>query len=106
MIMVWQNWRTLDAQAVRTACSLALVSAGIRIEISTAMMPMTTRSSTRVKPLRADGRRTTPGGFEWDMYMLRIGRLNVAGRTETTWSRRLRQSYDFGEEWIGNPTHF
>ena len=35
---------------VRLACSRALLSAGNRIEISNAMMPITTNNSTRVKP--------------------------------------------------------
>jgi hypothetical protein len=39
----------LDWQATIRACWRALFSAGIRIEMSSAMMPMTTRSSTRVK---------------------------------------------------------
>src|SRR5215218_4988301 len=36
------------------ACSRARLRAGIRIDMRTAMMPMTTRSSTRVNPLRLD----------------------------------------------------
>src|SRR4051812_18842281 len=45
---------------MRTDCSRALVSAGIRIEISTAMMPMTTSSSTSVNA--TDERRRTARG--------------------------------------------
>src|SRR5438067_4586727 len=41
-----------DAHLTVLAASRALLSAGRRIEISSAMMPMTTRSSTRVKPAR------------------------------------------------------
>jgi hypothetical protein len=38
-----------DIQTAAFACSLALLSAGIRIDISSAMMAMTTRSSMSVK---------------------------------------------------------
>src|SRR5436309_16095121 len=50
--------RRLLAHLVRIDCSRALLSAGIKIEISTAMIPMTTRSSTRVNaaPLAFRGR--------------------------------------------------
>src|SRR3982751_6268250 len=43
-------------QLVLRACLRALPSAGRRIEISSAMMPMTTRSSTSVKAARRVGR--------------------------------------------------
>src|SRR5215207_5928701 len=41
-----------EAQTTVCACRLALLSAGSRMPISTAMMPMTTRSSTSVNPSR------------------------------------------------------
>ena len=44
-------WCRLLAHLARLAVSRALFSDGSRIEISSAMMPMTTSSSTRVKPL-------------------------------------------------------
>jgi len=43
----------LLAHFTRLACSRARFRAGRRIEISSAMIPMTTNSSTRVKPLEA-----------------------------------------------------
>src|SRR5687768_11621453 len=43
-------WRRLLAHFTRLACSRARLSDGSRILISSAMMPITTSSSTRVKP--------------------------------------------------------
>src|SRR3989339_2259344 len=40
-----------EAQTILTACSLALLSEGIRIARSNAIIEITTRSSTRVKPV-------------------------------------------------------
>src|SRR5688500_1402076 len=48
--MPWPIWRRLLAHFTRLACSRARLSDGSRIEISNAMMPITTSSSTRVKP--------------------------------------------------------
>src|SRR5438552_8630827 len=42
----------LLAHCTVRACSRALASTGIKMAISRAMMPMMTRSSTRVNPLR------------------------------------------------------
>ncbi len=47
-------WRRLLLQATSIAAFLARDSDGSRIEIKTAIMPMTTRSSTRVKPFDFD----------------------------------------------------
>ena len=51
------SWRRLLAQATRLAFSLARDSAGSKMEMSNAMIPMTTRSSTSVNAifLRMDG---------------------------------------------------
>src|SRR2546423_437369 len=43
-------WRRLLAHFTRLACSRARLSDGSRIEISSAIMPITTSSSTRVNP--------------------------------------------------------
>jgi hypothetical protein len=43
------SWRQLLRHLVRVACSRALPSVGSSSEISTAMMPITTSSSTSVK---------------------------------------------------------
>ena len=48
--MPWPIWRRLLAHFTRLACSRARLSDGSRMEISSAMMPITTSSSTRVKP--------------------------------------------------------
>src|SRR4051794_19517826 len=48
MIHAVVSWRRLLMHAVRLALSRALPSAGSRMPISTAMMPMTTSSSTSV----------------------------------------------------------
>src|SRR5438105_3224313 len=53
MLMRVAIWRRLLRHCVRLADSLARVSAGSRMEISNAMMPMTTSSSTSVKAARA-----------------------------------------------------
>src|SRR3954468_17599481 len=44
------SWRMLLRHLTRSDCSRALLKAGTRIEISSAMMPMTTSSSTSVNP--------------------------------------------------------
>src|SRR5258707_1236137 len=49
MIRAAQNCRTLDPQATRLACSRAFESDGSKIAIRSAMMPITTSSSTSVK---------------------------------------------------------
>src|SRR5262245_10073792 len=49
--------RRFAAHAIAYADSRALVSAGSRIEISRAMMPITTRSSTKVNPAFCPGPR-------------------------------------------------
>src|SRR3954468_8773930 len=46
-------WRRFDPHFTRLAVSRARLSDGRRIEISSAMIPITTSSSTRVKPRRA-----------------------------------------------------
>src|SRR5437763_8058938 len=46
----WPIWRRLLAHLTRLACSRARFKDGSRMEISSAMMPITTSSSTRVKP--------------------------------------------------------
>src|SRR5437016_3758789 len=49
---IWRavpSWRTVARHLVVLAARRALPRTGSRIEISRAMMPMTTRSSTRVK---------------------------------------------------------
>src|SRR5436305_10046863 len=48
--MAWPIWRRLQAHLARLAVSRALDREGRRIEISRAMIPMTTSSSTSVKP--------------------------------------------------------
>src|SRR5688500_10021529 len=53
------TWRRLLRQAVRRADSRALANTGMRMEISSAMMPMTTSNSTSVK---ACAPRTGKGG--------------------------------------------
>src|SRR6266566_8617747 len=50
MVMQAPTWRKLLAQETRWACSRAFFRAGRSIEISSAMMPITTRSSTSVNP--------------------------------------------------------
>jgi hypothetical protein len=50
--MAWPIWRRLLPHFTRLAFSLARLSEGSRIETSNAMMPITTSSSTRVKPWR------------------------------------------------------
>src|SRR5687768_841303 len=58
--------RSCAAHLTAAACRRAAERAGNRIEISSAIMPMTTSSSTRVKPLRtrrgAEFMVRTPGG--------------------------------------------
>src|SRR3954449_557762 len=60
------SWRRLLRHCVRFAASRALASVGSRIEISSAMMPMTTSNSTSVKPLRGEllGEEREEGGNE------------------------------------------
>jgi hypothetical protein len=58
--------RKFDWHFTRFADARARVSAGIRIEINTAMIPITTRSSTSVKPLR-DRTGTSSGNAECRM---------------------------------------
>src|SRR5205085_12552548 len=50
MMFAYQILRMLLAHLTWRAFSLALFSAGRRMDISNAMMPITTRSSTSVKP--------------------------------------------------------
>src|SRR3954447_358141 len=52
-MMAVPTCRMLDAHTTRAAASLARLSAGNRTPISTAMIPMTTRSSTNVNAERA-----------------------------------------------------
>src|SRR5689334_16342324 len=52
MRVIVMSCRMLDRHLVVLACWRALLSAGSKIEISSAMMPMTTSSSTSVKPFR------------------------------------------------------
>src|SRR3954469_20014331 len=52
MTSAWPICRSLDMQRTALACSRALLSAGMRMLMSSAMMPMTTSSSTRVKARR------------------------------------------------------
>src|SRR5437667_12383756 len=49
MIIAVQSWRMLLAHCVSAAVLRALASTGSRMEISSAMMPMTTSNSTRVR---------------------------------------------------------
>ena len=53
MMVAAASWRTLLRHWTCFACSRARLSAGSRIAISTAMMPMTTSSSTSVNPAAA-----------------------------------------------------
>src|SRR5690242_17095630 len=48
--MAMPIWRRFDRQEMLCARRHAMDSAGSKIDMSTAMMPMTTSSSTRVKP--------------------------------------------------------
>src|SRR4051812_25534401 len=50
MLIAWASCRRLEAHLTRLARWRAVFRAGRRIAISTAMMAMTTRSSTKVKP--------------------------------------------------------
>src|ERR1700734_573858 len=49
--MAWPIWRRLLAHLTRLAVSRARLSDGNRIEISSAIMPITTSNSTRENPL-------------------------------------------------------
>src|SRR5580765_8211470 len=52
-------WRRLFMHWTRNECCRATLMAGRRIEISTAMMPMTTSNSSRLKPRTGRTRRMT-----------------------------------------------
>jgi hypothetical protein len=57
------SWRMFDPHLIRLADSLAFDNDGNRIASSSAMMPMTTSSSTSVKPRRAPDVRGDVGSF-------------------------------------------
>src|SRR5215218_8239629 len=62
MLTIWPMDRRLARHLVRRADSRALLSVGSRMLMSSAMMPMTTSSSTRVKPPRPT--RREPAGAD------------------------------------------
>src|SRR3954453_879605 len=83
MITAVMSCRVLDMQAVMLACLRALPSAGSKIEINSAMMPITTRSSTSVKARKSQFLLEKVGKFTlfnvrefWiRMVTARVGRL-------------------------------
>src|SRR4051794_16508139 len=86
------NCRRFDEHCTRTALRRALFSAGSSTEISTAMMPITTSSSTSVKPrmIRPRGRGVRMGRILSDAAEAGFVLQRIDGAREAACERDAR----------------
>src|ERR1043165_6187416 len=93
------TWRMLLMHWALTACCLARLSAGRRIAIRTAMIPITTRSSTSVKPGRR--RRLIQSSFQ----IIQIHAGAKRQRNRFLWLQSQYSNHDADQKSSKNPTN-